>query len=143
MKVVDLNLLLYAINPSGPHHGPAREWLEAALSGEEPIALAWSVILGFLRISTNPRLFPRPLAVEEALDVVDGWLARPVVRTLEPGRDHWRRLRELLAETGAAGNLTTDVHLAALAMENGAELVSTDSDFGRFARLRWSNPLRD
>ena len=141
MKVVDLNLLLYAVNRSGPHHAPARAWLEGALAGDEVIGLPWVVILGFLRTSTNPRVFPEPLHSGDALAVVDGWLARPVVHPVEPGGDHWRLLRDLLESAGAAGNLTTDAHLAALAIEHGAELVTTDADFARFPGLRWSNPL--
>ena len=142
MKVIDLNLLLYAVNRDTPHHPVARRWLSDAMSGEAPIALPWVVILGFLRISTSPRVFPRPLSPEQALSVVDGWLTRPGVRILGPGPDHWRVFRELLKGAGTAGNLTTDAHLAAIAIEHGAELVSTDTDFARFQDLRWVNPLK-
>lgn len=142
MKILDLNLLLYAINTDAAHHQTAKRWLEAALNDDEPVAIPWSVLLGFLRIVTNHRILPRPLKVAEALSVVDGWLAQPVVRILQPGEEHWRNLKSLLAETGTAGNLTTDAHLATLAIENGATLYSTDTDFQRFPRLRWSNPLK-
>lgn len=99
------------------------------------------MILAFLRITTNGRVFPKPLTTEQALEAVDTWLREPIVRTLSPGLEHWRILNGLLAECGAAGNLTADAHLAALAIENGCQLRSTDTDFARFRRLDWSNPL--
>ena len=141
MKVVDLNILLYAINTDGPHHAAAKSWLERALSGEETVGMPWVVILGFLRLSTHPGVFPTPLEPAEAVAVVDSWLARPCVETVAPGSGHWVLFRQLLLETGTAANLTTDVHLATLAMERGAELHSTDTDFARFAKLRWVNLL--
>jgi toxin-antitoxin system PIN domain toxin len=142
MKVLDLNLLLYAVNTASTQHAAAKRWLESALTEDEPVALSWSVVLGFLRIATNQRILPRALPVADAMAVVDGWLAQPHVRCLPPGEEHWGILKTLLIETGTAGNLTTDAHLAALAIENGATLYSTDADFQRFARLRWVNPLR-
>lgn len=111
------------------------------MSGGERIALTWTVLLGFIRLTTSPRILERPLSVDDALRTVDAWLAQPSVTPLEPGDNHWMILRELVADAGAAGNLTTDAHLAALAIEHGAELCSTDSDFARFKRLRWTNPL--
>lgn len=141
MKVVDLNLLLYAINRDSPRHAAAKAWLESALSGEETVAIPWVVVLGFLRIATNPQVMPRPISVDDAVDVVDGWFAQPSVIDLSPGDEHWRVLKDLIVEAGTAGNLVTDAHLAALAIEQGAELYSTDSDFARFARLRWTNPV--
>ena len=141
MIVIDVNLLLYAVNEDGEHHGAARRWLEDALSSDEPIALAWVVILAFLRLTTSGRVFPKPLTAEQALGAMGNWLHRPIVRTLSPGPEHWRILNGLLEECGAAGNLTTDAHLAALAIENGCRLCSTDTDFARFRRLNWSNPL--
>ena len=143
MQLVDLNVLLYATNADGPNHEPARDWLARAMSGPGAVALPWVVILGFLRIATNPRVFQRPLALQEALGVVDGWLARPNVVVLQPGPGHWAALRTLLRTSGSAGNLTTDAHLAALAIEHGCELCTTDADFGRFSGLTWRNPLRD
>lgn len=142
MKVLDLNLLLYAINRDSAFHAKAKKWLEQTLNGEDSVAFPWTVILGFLRISTHPGIFPTPLRSEDAVGIVDGWLARPTVRILETGKEHWQVLKILLAETGTAGNLTTDAHLAALAIENGAELQSTDADFGRFKHLSWTNPLQ-
>lgn len=142
MKLLDLNLLLYAVNADSTHHAAAKHWLESALDDDEPVALPWVVLLGFLRIATNHRILPRPLTVAEAIAVVEGWLAQPGVRPLTPGDEHWRILQSLLAESGTAGNLTTDAHLAVLAIENGATLYSTDRDFQRFSRLRWTNPLQ-
>lgn len=143
MKVVDLNLLLYGINRDSVHHGAARSWLEATFSSGEAVGLPWVVILGFLRIATNPRILPAPLDVREAIAVVDGWLALPHVVVPEEGREHWTLLRALLDEAGAAGNLTTDAHLAALTIGHGAELFTADADFGRFRGLRWRNPLEE
>jgi len=141
VKVIDLNLLLYAVNRDSPRHSDAKTWLEEAMSGEERIALTWTVLLGFIRLTTSPRILEHPLSVDDALHTVEAWLAQPSVSPLEPGDSHWSILRDLLLEAGAAGNLTTDAHLAALAIEHGAELCSTDTDFARFKRLRWTNPL--
>jgi len=141
MKLIDLNLLLYAVNSDSVLHRQAKTWLEEVLSGDEPIAIPWVVLLGFLRIATNSHIFPNPLEVTQALGIVDGWLAQPNVQLLSPKMRHWLILRSLLIETGTAGNLTTDAHLAALAIENGAELCSTDRDFFRFSRLKWTNPI--
>ena len=141
MKLLDLNLLIFAVNRDSASHRAARAWLEDVLSGDETVALPWVVILGFLRLTTNPRVVARPLTIEQAIGVVDGWLARPAVVALSPTDEHWPILRELLGGSGSAGNLTTDAHLAALAIEHGAELCSADGDFARFARLHWANPL--
>jgi uncharacterized protein len=142
VRLIDLNLLLYAVNRDTVHHRRAKAWLERALSGERSVALPWVVVLGFLRVTTHPRVFARPLAPEAALSVVDGWLGRPNVVGLQAGDEHWRVLRSLLDQAGTAGNLTTDAHLAALAIEHDCELCSTDTDFARFPDLRWVNPLQ-
>jgi uncharacterized protein len=142
VKIVDLNVLLYAINRDSAHHETVRTWWESALGGEEPVGLAWVVILGFLRVATHPRVFAQPLDPVDALERIDIWLANPNVRVVHEGDDHWRLLRDLLRDTGTAGNLTTDAHLASLAIAHGATLVSCDSDFARFAVLRWENPVR-
>jgi uncharacterized protein len=141
VKVIDLNLLLYAVNRDSAQHASAKAWLEATLSNAERVALPWPVILGFLRLSTDSRILPRPLRAEQARRVVDAWLELPNVVALNPGEDHWTTLRALLEASGTGGNLTTDAHLAAIAIEHDAELCSTDHDFGRFSRLRWLNPL--
>jgi toxin-antitoxin system PIN domain toxin len=141
VKLVDLNVLLYAINREAEHHLPCRSWLEEALAGEEPVGFAWVVLLGFLRVATRLRIFPTAISPEAAIRVVDAWLAAPNTRVVTESPDeHWRLLRQLLAEVGTAGNLTTDAHLAALAIENGATLVSCDADFARFRGVRWENP---
>ena len=141
MRVVDLNILLYATNRDSPRHAASKKWLEATLSGEESVAIPWIVVLGFLRLATSRLVFPSPISVDEAIAVVDGWLSQPPVVSLNPGDEHWTVLRRLLTDAGSAGNLTTDAHLAALAIEHGAELCSTDTDFARFPHLRWVNPL--
>lgn len=141
MILVDLNLLLYAINEDAPRHRSAKAWWEACLSGETPVGLAWLVVLGFLRVTTHPRVMPSPLSAREAVSVVDDWLQQPMVRLVEPSERHWEILTTLLDELGTAGNLTSDAHLAALAIEHGARLCSTDNDFSRFEHLRWENPL--
>lgn len=143
MILVDLNLLLYASNEAAPAHSRARSWWKGALEGEAAVGLAWAGILGYLRISTRPNVFERPLKPEEALAVVRGWLARENVVVLRPGERHWPILERLIADAGTAGNLTTDAHLAALAIEHGATLNSTDADFTRWEpELRCRNPLK-
>jgi toxin-antitoxin system PIN domain toxin len=142
VKLPDVNLLIYAIDEGAPRHPEARKWLEEVLSGTESVAFSWAVLLGFVRISTNPVAFENPLSAEEALDYVEGWLEQPVADVIHPAPGHASLLRELLEPTGAAGNLTSDAHLAALAIEHGAELCSSDTDFARFAGLRWVDPLR-
>jgi toxin-antitoxin system PIN domain toxin len=139
--VIDLNILLCAINRDSKNHRAAKAWLEEALSGEESVALPWVVVLGFIRLTTNPRVFPNSLNVDEAIAIVDSWFDQPSVIALPPGDGHWPILRELLSTAGAAANLASDAHLAALAIEHGAELCSTDADFNRFRTLRWRNPL--
>lgn len=141
MRLVDANLLLYAVDEASPHHGIAKPWLEQQLSGSETFAFSWAVLLAFVRLATNPRVFDAPLAVGEALDLVDAWLAQPNVTVVHPTDRHSQLLRELLAELGTAGNLASDAHLAALSIEHGAELCSADADFTRFQRVRWLNPL--
>ena len=143
MKLVDANLLLYAVDESSPHHRPAKPWLEGVLSGSETVAFAWAVLLAFIRLATNPRVFAAPLTLEEALDLVDSWVAQPPATVVHPTDRHSALLRELLAPLGTAANLTADAHLAALSIEHGAELCSADRDFGRFARVHWANPLDD
>ena len=141
MKLIDLNLLIYAVNRDAPHHDEARRWWEACLAGSEPIALAWAVMLGFLRITTSERVMPQPLTAEQAIQVIDEWLNQPSVRIVSPKERHWDIFRTIIAPLGTAGNLTTDAHIAALAIEHGATLCSTDIDFARFAMLQWINPL--
>lgn len=143
MKLPDVNLLVYAADETAALHKPALNWIETTLSGTETVAFAWFVVMGFIRLVTNPRVFQDPWGVERALDVVDGWLAQPAVTVVHPTDRHAAVLRELLRPLGAAGNLTSDAHLAALAIEHGATLYSGDNDFARFSGLRWVDPLRD
>ena len=141
MKLLDANLLLYATDEQSPRHLAARSWLDGLLSGEEPIAFAWAVVLAFLRLSTNPRIFEQPLSNDRAFEVVQGWMTHPSAVIVHPGDRHLTLLRQLLGPLGTAGNLMADAHLAALAIEHGAELNSCDADFSRFSGLRWVNPL--
>lgn len=141
MKVADVNLLIYAIDEESPGHDGARAWLEETLSGAEAVGFEWSVLLGFIRVTTHPAILERPLTVEEALAYVDGWLAQPIASIVHPTERHAAVLRELLEQLGSAGNLVSDAHLAALAIEHGAELYSRDNDFARFDGLRWVDPL--
>lgn len=141
MKLPDVNLLVYAADETAALHRPALEWVEATLSGTETVAFAWLVLIGFVRIVTNPRTFERPWNAQQALDVVDSWLAQPAVTVIHPTERHAAVLRELLVPLGTAGNLTSDAHLAALAIEHGATLCSCDNDFARFSGLKWVDPL--
>ena len=140
MKVVDANVLLYAVNEDAPHHRISRTWLDDALAGSEAMGLAWIVLLAFLRLSTNAALFARPLSLEEAIGVVRLWLVQPAATMVHPTPRHVELLAGLLQPLGTAANLVNDAHLAALALEHGAEIVSFDSDFGRFAGVTWSAP---
>jgi toxin-antitoxin system PIN domain toxin len=141
VKLSDVNLLLYAYDTSSARHERAKAWLEERLSAVEAFGFAWATLLAFVRLVTNPRVFEAPLRVEESLDIVESWLAAPCATVLHPGPRHTVLLRQLLEPLGTAGNLTTDAHLAALALEHDAELCSADADFSRFPGLRWSNPL--
>lgn len=143
MKLPDVNVLLYAVDQSTRHHTGARAWLEDALSGTETVAFCWSVLLAFVRLSTRSVVFEHPLTADEALDLVESWLDQPCATVVEPTARHAATLRDLLRPLGTAGNLTSDAHLAALAIEHGAELCSYDGDFARFAGVHWSNPLHD
>jgi len=141
MIIPDLNLLLYAEISSFPEHAGARKWWEAALCGSEEVALTMPTAFGFIRIATNPRVFDPPLAVDDAINRVNAWLEQPNTRVLLPGPRHLEISFRLLRDLGAAGNLTTDAQLAALAIEHNATLYSNDTDFARFGGLRWNNPL--
>ena len=139
--LVDANVLLYAYDASSSRHTAAKRWWEERLSRPEPVWLAWSTILAFVRIGTHVRVFKQPLAIDEACAAVDAWLERPMVDVLEPGPRHWEILKLLLAHSQASGNLVTDAHLAAPAVEHGLTLMSTDRDFARFEGLAWRDPL--
>jgi uncharacterized protein len=140
MKLVDANVLLYAVNEDAPTHDEACGWLDDRLGASEAVGFAWVVLLAFLRLSTRPDLFERPLAFEEAARVVDGWLTAPTAVVVQPTARHLDLLRGLVQTTGVAANLINDAHLAALALEHDATVVSYDRDFGRFAGLRHELP---
>jgi uncharacterized protein len=142
VKLPDANLFLYAYDSRSPRHGAARDWLEQTLSGAETVALSWTVLLAFIRLSTRSVVVEQPLSVDAAIEIVESWLDQPCVTVINPTERHAAILRELLSPLGAAGNLTTDAHLAALAIEHGALLCSCDTDFARFRGLRWEDPLR-
>jgi len=141
MKLLDLNLLIYAVNEDTANHNTAKSWLETQFNGTESIGIPWIVILGFLRIMTNGKIFPNPLTEEAALNLIDAWLQHPLIQIPEPGVNHWSLVKELILETGTAGNLTSDIHLAAIAIEHGAKLYTLDADFSRFRGLRWEKPF--
>ena len=136
MFLVDANVLLSAVNTASAAHRPANRWLNDALSGTEPVAFAWIVLLAFLRIGTRAGVFTKPLSPKRALDMVEAWTVQPAGLIIHPTSRHFAALRGLIEEAGTAGNLTTDAHLAALAVEHGAELVSFDRDFQRFPGVR-------
>ena len=136
-----MNLLVYAVNQDSRLHERAKAWLEDALSGTETVGLAWNVLLGFLRVTTRSAVMMRPLSVDQALEFVGILLAQPAVAIIEPGKRHFELLGRLLSMLGTAGNLTSDAHIAALAIEQDAEVYSADFDFARFTGVRWRNPL--
>lgn len=140
MQIVDANVLLYAVNEDAPNHAVSRRWLDSALAGAEPLGFAWVVLLAFLRLSTRAGLFPRPLGSDDAVRVIGTWLDGPLAVIVEPTARHLDVLRGFLRETGTAANLVGDAHLAALAIEYGAEICSFDADFGRFPGVRWHRP---
>ena len=141
MILVDANILLYAEDSLSPQHQVARLWWDTQLSGASPVCLCWTVIGAFIRISTNPRVFENPLELKAAISRVQSWLNQPCVRLIDATERHWSVLKDLLTHGQATGNLVADAHLAALALQHGCTLMSTDADFARFAQLRWSNPL--
>lgn len=142
MKLPDVNLLIYAFDKSSARHDAAREWLDETLSGADTVAFTWIVLLAFIRLTTHPAVMTRPIDSGEAMSIVDLLLSQPCATVVHPTDRHGELLRGLLADTGTAGNLTTDAHLACMAIEHGATLYSCDADFSRFAGLRWADPLR-
>jgi hypothetical protein len=137
MVVPDVNVLVHAYNAGSACHDDARTWWEDLLNSRSEVGVPWASALGFLRVVTHPRIAARPMTAAAAVQHVRSWLAQPNVRILTPGERHAEILFRLLTELGVAGNLTTDAHLAALAIEYRAELVSTDNDFARFRGLHW------
>ncbi len=140
MKLVDANVLLYAVNRDARHHEAARRWLDGSLSGAGTVAFAWVALLAFVRLATKPDLFPAPLGIGDAFDRVDAWLGAASAVVLEPTLDHGRIVRRLLEAVGVGGNLVNDAHLGALAIEHRCEVVSYDNDFGRLPGVAWEQP---
>ncbi len=142
MILPDVNVLVHAHNADSSVHERARQWWDACLAGAEGVGLAWAAILGFVRITTNRRVVARPLPIQDVMNRLQDWLELPHVHIAQPSDSHFARLRAELERLGTAGNLTTDAHLAVLAMERGYVLYSTDADFARFHGLRWVNPCK-
>ncbi len=141
MTIIDANVLLYAYNADAPQHGVAMAWLEALFQSEETIGLPWATLWAFLRISTNQRVWPNPMPIERAFGLIRAWLAEPGVSILHPGPRHAEILERLLSESRASGAMVSDAVMAALALEYGATLASSDRDFSRFPGIRWVNPV--
>lgn len=143
MILVDVNLLLYAHIGAFQQHERARSWLDGQLNGRAPVGLPWAALLGFLRVATNPRIFERPAPLDEAWQQVGDWLDSPVAWIPQPTDRHRHVLDRLIGSYDIRGDLVPDAHLAALAIEHGLMLCSTDGDFAHFEGLRWRNPLTD
>lgn len=141
MKLVDVNILLYATITGFPQHERARSWWEGALNGSVSVGLSAPALFGYLRVATNPKVFETPMGIEEVLGQVRSWLDLPIVEFVQPGPRHLDLVFGMLARLGTAGNLTAGVQLAALAVEHDAQMCSTDTDFGRFPEVEWINPL--
>ena len=140
MKLVDANVLLYAVNTDSLRHNESKRWLDGALNGGATVALAWVALLAFLRLATKRSIFAHPLDPAEAVEQVQAWLAQPAAMVVEPTARHLDIVAELLAPMGTGGNLVNDAHLAALAIEHRCEVVTFDRDFARFAGVRTEMP---
>ncbi|HKD08310.1 MAG TPA: type II toxin-antitoxin system VapC family toxin [Bryobacteraceae bacterium] len=138
---MDANILIYAFNKDAPQHRAAAYWIEGLFNGSEAVGLPWTTLWAFLRICTDARVWPKPISVKDAFAAIHEWLDRPNLMIIHPGPRHAELLEALVREGNASGPLVSDAALAALAMENGAALASTDRDFSRFRDLRWTNPL--
>jgi toxin-antitoxin system PIN domain toxin len=142
MTLVDLSLLVAAVNSRAPMHKAARHWWEDQLNGAAPIGLSWLVILGFIRLTTSSKIMTQPLQLADAISIVDEWLARPNVKVVQVTAQHWNILQNMLHAVGHGTALTMDAHLACLAIEHDAELATADEDFSHFPGLKWLNPLK-
>jgi uncharacterized protein len=141
MIIPDINLLVFAYNELAPHHARAKEWWESLLSHETVVGIPWAVTFGFIRLMTHRQVLENPVPVDACCAAVEQWYARPNVQPVQPGSRHFSLFKAFLSEIRTGGDLVTDAHLAALAVEHSAELHSNDSDFSRFSGLRWTNPL--
>lgn len=139
--IVDANLLLYARNESDERHDQARDWLESVLNGRTRVGLPWWSLAAFVRIGTNPRAYPSPLTPDEAAHQVEEWLDAPCAWLAEPTANFRRVFTDLVRTHGVRGALVTDAQLAALALDHGVPLASTDADFARFTEITWVDPL--
>jgi len=135
-------MLIYAVDDSSPFHRKAHSWWNECLSSISPVGLCYPTVLGFIRIATSRRVYDDPLSLDESLAILDEWTAQPNTTFVMPTARHWPILQSLLVASGSAGNLTTDAHIAALAIEHGYTVYSNDADFGRFKTLSWVNPLQ-
>jgi toxin-antitoxin system PIN domain toxin len=140
VKVVDTNVLVYAVNSASAQHETSRIWLESTLNGGARVGFAWNALLAFLRLTTRPGVLAAPISVRDALSVMDEWLAQPAAVVVHPSPRHSHVLAELLTHVGSGGNLVNDAHLAALSIEHRAQIVTFDTDFARFPGVRWSRP---
>lgn len=140
MKIVDANVLLYAVNSAAEHHDASKRWLDGALSGADTVGLSWVPLLAFVRLTTKVGLFPAPLRTEDAMRRVKDWCAAPGAVVIGPTARHAEMLTGLLSHVGTGGNLVNDAHLAALALQHHGGIVSYESDFGRFNGVRWDTP---
>jgi toxin-antitoxin system PIN domain toxin len=142
MIFLDANLLIYAVNSDAPQHLQANTWVQETLNGQRgPVALSWLTLVAFVRIITNAKIMTAPRSLDEALNLVDSWLALPDVTLISAGLNHARHFESVCRASKAKGNLVTDAHLAALAIEHGCELASCDTDYAKFPGLHWINPL--
>ena len=142
MILVDLSILLAAVNTRTPGHKAVRHWWEELLNSDQPVALTWLAVLGFIRLTTSPKLLPTPLLLGDAIAVVDGWIARPNVQMLQVTGQHWNILQTMLLAVGHGSTLTMDAHLACLAIQHDCEIATLDEDFSHFPGLKSFNPLK-
>jgi uncharacterized protein len=141
MILPDANLILYAYDLESPFHTVAAAWWTKCLGEAEPVGLAQVILFGFLRLSTNPRVFANPFPIKDAITEVKAWSEQPNVRILPTGADHWQRVCRLLSQAGGSGNLVTDAQLAAFALEYRGTVHTADTDFQRFSGVSWFNPI--
>ena len=141
MQLIDVNVLVYAFREDAPGHAAYRAWLEALLASDEAFAVSDQVLASFLRVVTHPKVFHPPTPLEAAVAFVEAFRGQPNAVTVNPAGRHWEIFLRTSRDAGARGNLLPDAWLAALAIEHGCELVTTDRDFARFAALRWHHPM--
>lgn len=142
IKLVDANVLLFASDVEAIEHRTSTEWLDEALAGSETVAFPWASLIAYMRISTHPAVFASPNSISQARTMVSGWLDSPPSTVLDPGPRHLDFLTRCIEDAGRAGALVSDAHIAALALEHGADIVSFDHDFARFDGVRWIRPGR-